>query len=82
LDDLPIPGERISGSRSGGQRKPGPQGRIGNNQAENQLFRAVVKRAGLNKDQQQRLHREISGQGITDFQAILKIAEDIKNGLL
>jgi len=82
LDDLPIPGERVSGSRSGGQRKPGTQGRIGNNQAENQLFRAVVKRAGLNKDQQQRLHREISGQGITDFQAILKIAEDIKNGLL
>ncbi|TPW17219.1 MAG: Teneurin-3, partial [Halothiobacillaceae bacterium] len=46
---------------------------------ENKEARDAAKAEGLNKDQMQRLHKEISGQGI-GYQQIREIARDIKNG--
>jgi hypothetical protein len=42
----------------------GGEGTPGNNQAQNKQFRAVVKALGLDQDQAQELHQEISKQGL------------------
>ncbi len=81
-DEFDEPEERTPKSRSGGARKPGTQGQMGNNQAENRLARSVAKRANLNKDQQRRFHDEISGMGESSFEFLLEIAMEIKNGEL
>ena len=80
--DVDTPSERVSGSRAQPKRKPGTQGQMGNNQDENQRARAAANEAGLNKDQRKRFHREISGQGINDFETLKNIAQDIKDGLI
>jgi hypothetical protein len=54
----------------------GGEGTPGNNQAQNKQFKAVVKAMGLNKDQAQQLHQEISKQGL-GYQEIMERARDI-----
>jgi hypothetical protein len=49
---------------------------VADNQRENKTFRDVVVRLGLNQDQAQRLHREISGMGY-NYHEILQIAQDM-----
>jgi hypothetical protein len=49
---------------------------IADNQRENKTFRDIVVRLGLNQDQAQRLHREISGMGY-NYHEILQIAQDM-----
>jgi hypothetical protein len=46
------------------------------NRRENKMVRDIVVRLGLNKDQAQQLHREISGQGL-GYHDILQIAVDM-----
>ena len=51
----------------------------GNNQAQNKQVRSIVKKLGMNKAQQEMLHREISKQGYT-YEEIMIIAVDIMDG--
>lgn len=63
-------------------RKPGSLGKAKGTDAlrrENSAPRDAAKKYGLDKDQQKKLHDEISGEGY-DYQDILKIAEQIKKG--
>lgn len=57
----------------------GSEGTPGNNQAQNRQFRSVVKTLGLNKDQAQELHQEISGQGL-GYHEIMQRAMDMFGG--
>jgi hypothetical protein len=59
------------------RRKPGSLGRFKGRDAlrrENSQVRDVVKKLGLDKDQQRLLHDEITGQGL-DYKQILEEAE-------
>jgi RHS repeat-associated protein len=51
-------------------------GTPGNNSAQNKQFRDACTKLGLNKDQRNRLHREISGQGM-GFHEILQTGKDM-----
>ena len=50
-----------------------------NNQAQNRQTRAAAKKYGLNRHQEDELHRAVSGQGYS-YQEILREAEYIKYG--
>jgi RHS repeat-associated protein len=66
----------------GVRRKPGSQGEFKGRDAlrrENKMVRDVVKELGLDRDQQTRLHREISGQGL-DYHDILETARGLFGG--
>jgi len=70
------------GNDDGVRRKPGSQGRFKSRdaiRAENRVVRDVVRRLGLSKGQQRRLHREISGQGM-DYHEILETARSLFGG--
>lgn len=54
----------------------GAEGTPGNNQAQNRQFRSVVKALGLNQDQAQELHQEISKQGL-GYHEIMQRAIDM-----
>ncbi|WP_159835872.1 hypothetical protein [Burkholderia sp. 8Y] len=54
----------------------GGEGTPGNNQAQNKQSKAVVKALGLNKDQAQELHMEISRQGL-GYHEIMERALDM-----
>ncbi|WP_233805496.1 hypothetical protein [Paraburkholderia sp. HP33-1] len=56
----------------------GGEGMPGNNQAQNRQTRDVATALGLNKDQAQRLHREIGGQGL-GYREIMERAKDLFN---
>lgn len=56
----------------------GSQGMPGNNQAQNKQTRDVATALGLNKNQAQRLHREIGGQGF-GYHEIMERAKDMFN---
>lgn len=45
-----------------------------NNQRQNEIFDRAAKKLGLNKNQRQRLHRSINGQGLS-FEEILQYGE-------
>lgn len=60
----------------GAPENPSPVIPIADNQRENKQARDVVVKLGLNKDQAQQLHREISGMGYT-YHEILEIAKDM-----
>jgi RHS repeat-associated protein len=65
------------------RKKPGSLGKSKGTDAlrrENKVANDAAKEAGLTKDQQNILHNEISGQGLT-YQQILDIARQIKNGI-
>ena len=47
-----------------------------NNQAQNRQFNDVVRELGLTRSQAQRLHQEISGQGL-GFWDIMQVARDM-----
>ena len=81
-NDDDTPPERQSKSRSGGARKPGTQGEMGNNQHENQLAKAVADRVGLDKSQRDRFHDAITGEGISKFDVLREIAQRIFDGEL
>ena len=55
------------------------KGTPGNNQAQNKQVRDIVTKYKLNKEQQRKLHDEISGQNY-DFHTIEDIAKEIKAG--
>lgn len=64
------------------QIKPGSLGKFKGTdalRAENAVARDAARAAGLSKDQQKILHREISGQGF-DYKQILEKAKQIKIG--
>jgi hypothetical protein len=64
-------------------KKPGSQGQFKGTDAlrrENRMAHDAATRAGLSREQRRILHDEISGQGIDDFQELLRIAEEIKAG--
>ena len=48
---------------------------------ENKMARDAARRAGLNRDQRDKLHREISSQNLS-YHEILEVAQDIKAGRL
>lgn len=48
------------------------------NQRENKQIDDIANRLGLTRDQRQRLHREITGQGLS-YEEILQIARDMFN---
>lgn len=54
----------------------GGEGTPGNNQAQNKQFRAVVKALGLNQDQANELHQEISKQGL-GYHEIMQRGQDM-----
>ncbi|MFM0321635.1 hypothetical protein [Caballeronia glebae] len=58
----------------------GGEGTPGNNQAQNKQFKAVVRALGLDKNQAQELHMEISKQGL-GYQEIMERARDIFGGV-
>lgn len=66
--DAPLEGEVIQ--LAGGEGTPG------NNQAQNRQTRDVVRALGLDKDQAQQLHREVSGEGL-GYHEIMERAKDL-----
>ncbi|MFO1083131.1 MAG: hypothetical protein U1E21_01075 [Reyranellaceae bacterium] len=66
-----------------GSGEPGPSGADGlllaaDNRRQNKQVRDIVVQLGLTPDQQDQLHRAISGQGLT-FQEILREAREMFN---
>ncbi|WP_244848144.1 hypothetical protein [Caballeronia sp. SL2Y3] len=57
----------------------GGEGTPSNNQAQNKQFRAVVRALGLDKDQAQELHMEVSKQGL-GYHEIMERAQDLFGG--
>jgi hypothetical protein len=49
------------------------------NTRENKQVRDVAVKLGLDRDQQQQLHREIAGQGLS-YQEMLDIAQEMFGG--
>ena len=75
--------DAFSSQRGGPRNKPGSHGQFKGTDAlrrENRMAHDAATRAGLNREQRRILHDEISGQGIDDFQELLRIAEDVKAG--
>jgi RHS repeat-associated protein len=69
-------------SKSGEQRKPGSRGQFKSCdalRAENRMARDAAREAGLNRDQQQILHKALQGQDLS-YSDILGLAKMIKNG--
>jgi len=56
-------------------------GTPGNNQAQNKQVRDIVNKYGLNREQQRKLHDEITGQNY-GYREIEEVARQIKNGEL
>jgi len=56
----------------------GGEGMPRNNQAQNRQTRDVVRVLGLNQDQAQQLHREVSGEGL-GYHEIMERAKDMFN---
>lgn len=70
------------GTSSEIRRKPGSLGLFKGTdalRAENNMTRDAATAAGLNQDQAQQLHQEISGENLT-YAEILELAVSIKNG--
>lgn len=64
------------------RRKPGSLGLFKGTdalRAENNMARDAATAAGLDQDQAQQLHQEISGENLT-YPEILDLAMSIKNG--
>ncbi|CAD6562094.1 hypothetical protein ACFQ3P_37005 [Paraburkholderia sabiae] len=61
------------------QALAGGEGTPRGNQAQNRQFKAVVRALGLDQDQAQELHREISGQGL-GYHEVLERAIDLFGG--
>jgi hypothetical protein len=58
----------------------GGDGRPGNNQAQNNQFRAVVKALGLSQDQARQLHDEIQDDEELNYHGLLGRAQDMFGG--
>lgn len=56
----------------------GAEGMPRNNQAQNRQTRDVVRALGLNRDEAQQLHREVSGEGL-GYHEIMERAKDMFN---
>ncbi|WP_243014610.1 RHS repeat-associated core domain-containing protein, partial [Brevibacillus borstelensis] len=69
----------LSFAKKGGNIGKQYKGTPRNNQAQNKQVRDIVTKYKLNKDQQRKLHDEISGQNY-DFHTIEEIAKEIKAG--
>ena len=65
-----------SGGQEFGRRQNGEMPR--DHEKQNKQVKSIVRKVGLNKDQQRKLHSEIHGQGLS-YQEILQIAKDIKD---
>lgn len=57
-------------------KKPGSQAKFGNNESENDQVNEIATGLGLTKEERERLHDEISGQGL-NFNQVLELAQDI-----
>jgi hypothetical protein len=72
---------RPSGTRPGARPSSGSGSRQpSSNQAANKQAHDAAREAGLNREQQRKLHDAISGEGIESYADILKIAKAIKAG--
>ena len=66
------------------RKDPGSRGKLKSRDAlkrHNNVARDAARAVGLNKRQQQKLHREISHEGLS-YHEIVEVAKDIKAGRL
>jgi len=75
-DAQPFEYQPVPVSLDGVEQDAGNSGMPGNNQAQNKQFRSVVNSLGLDKDQAQQLHHDISGENL-GYWEIVERAQDM-----